>query len=258
MCHGVAPNRQPPLTIERYQTYFGMAADMGFTSISYDALAAWRDDDTPLPGRPIMFDIDHPVKSVYDEMFPVMRDLGFSANLFVNTLPMETEPEQCMTWDEIGELAAAGWQIGAHTHTHPNLSQLGVDDPSGAMIRSELETCDTILQRELGITPRDFAYTTTTWSSAAEAEVKKRYRFARLWIIGSTYQADGGEIRYADLVGVAGNDESDGGPPHAARYITRETPAYQLPSMELGYLIYQYDAFRTYLEGALQGPNDQT
>jgi len=36
----------------------------------------------------------------------------------------------------------------------------------------------------------------------------------------------------------------DGGPPHSVRYITKDTDTHRLPSME-------YDAFRSYLEGAL-------
>jgi hypothetical protein len=57
----------------------------------------------------------------------------------------------------------------------------------------------------------------------------------------------------ADLVGVPGADEADGGPPTAARYITRHSHPYRLPSMELECLIYEYDAFRSYLQGALGG-----
>ena len=44
---------------------------------------------------------------------------------------------------------------------------------------------------------------------------------------------------------------SDGGPPFAARYITKDSLPYKLPSMEFEYLIYEYDAFKKYLEGAL-------
>ncbi len=140
--------------------------------------------------------------------------------------------------------------IGSHTHTHPDLSDLSLKDPSGEAVREELVKCGEILERQLGVEARDFAFTGTTWSAVAESEVQKRYRFGRLWIIGSTYRADGGEIRYADLVGVCGADEPDGGPPYAARYITKRTHPYRLPSMELAYLIHEYDTFRSYLEGA--------
>ena len=58
-------------------------------------------------------------------------------------------------------------------------------------------------------------------------------------------------MRFADLVGAAGEDEIDGGPPHAARYITEDSDPLRLPSMELEHFIFEYDDFRRYLEGAL-------
>ena len=92
----------------------------------------------------------------------------------------------------------------------------------------------------------------STWSQIAEDEVKKRYRFGRLWIIGTHYDTDEGPIRFADLVGVPGDDEEDGGPPFEARYVTKDSHPYRLPSMELDSLIYEYEAFRSYLEAAVQ------
>ena len=59
------------------------------------------------------------------------------------------------------------------------------------------------------------------------------------------------ELEHADLVGVPGPDEADGGPPHGARYITQDSDPYRLPSMEFQALIHEPEAFRRYLEGAL-------
>ena len=149
------------------------------------------------------------------------------------------------------ELIELGWHFGAHTHTHPNLSQLFEKDPSGDELRMELDTCDGLLKKHLGIAPRDFAFTGTSWSSMAEKLVMQRYRFGRLWIVGNMYQVDGQKMRYADLVGIEGADESDGGPPKAARYIEENSPRYRLPSMEIQGLIHDPEAFRHYLKGAL-------
>ena len=253
MCHGINPGGDFPLSRQRFASLVEIAAAEGFTSIGYDQLAAWRQDGEPLPPRPIMFDFDHPVRSML-ECHELLAAHGFSGNLFVNTGPMQAEGygRLTMTWDEIGGLAQAGWHIGAHTVNHPNLSHLVEGDPDGEQLRWELETCDATIKKELGITPRDFAFTGTSWSSVAEREVMQRYRFGRLWIVGPEYQADGRAIRYADLAGVKGEDEADGGPPMAARYITADTPAYRLPSMELQCaLMYEADAFRAYLAGAL-------
>ncbi len=260
MCHGVNADRQPPLDADHFETCFRIASELDFESISYDDLAASRSGGAELPARAIMFDFDHPVRSIHEVIGPIMARFGFAGNLFVNTGPMEEmyaapladrQHRQWMTWEEIAELMAAGWHIGSHTHTHPNLSNLAVEDPTGARVREELAMCDHILKRELGIEPRDFAFTGTSWSSVAEHEVRQRYRFGRLWIVGAMYQADGGPIRYAELVRVDGDDESDGGPPEAARYITPETDPYRLPSMELERLIFDHDAYRHYLTCAL-------
>lgn len=262
MCHGVNLKRQPPLDAEHFAKSFRIASEMAFESISYHQLAAWRKrGEVEIPQRPIMFDFDHPKKSIRHEIQPIMQNFGFRGNLFINSGVMEKmysgripgdESREWMTWEEIGELIDMGWHIGSHTHTHPNLSDLCTKDPSGETVYAELAKCDHILKKELGVEPKDFAFTGTTWSSIAEREVKKRYRFGRLCIVGSVYQADGENVRYADLVDVCGDDEADGGPPYSTRYITRQTHPFRLPSMELEYLIFEHDAFRNYLQGAIE------
>jgi peptidoglycan/xylan/chitin deacetylase (PgdA/CDA1 family) len=263
MCHGIDPTSADPflnLTQPHFDELVGAASEMGFTSINYDQLAAWRAGTGTLPERPIMFDFDHPMKSMRFEVHDVLAKHGYLGNLFVNTgmldkIHSELYPPdsklEIMTWAQLGELRDLGWHIGAHTVTHPSLSKLGVEDPSGVKIRRELEVCDTRLKTELGVVAKDFAFTGTSWSKVAEDEVAKRYRFGRLWIIGSGYDADGKRIRFADLVGSKDPDDADGGPPMATRYITKETHPYRLPSVEIqSPLIATVEQFRRYLEGA--------
>ena len=257
MCHGINAQGDYPLTEDHLDMLVRIAQEMAFRSINYDDLAAWRDGTGGLPDRPIMFDFDHPVKSIRYGVHDVLSRYGYRGNLFINTGVMDPNNEgygvETMTWDEIRELMDLGWHMGAHTTTHPNLSKLLAEDPTGETLGQELEGCDGTLMAHLGIRPQDFAYTGTSWSSVAEKLVMQRYRFGRLWIVGSKYEADGKWVRYADLVGVAGEDEADGGPPMAARYITRDTAAYRLPSVEIRCrLIHRPEAFRAYLEGALR------
>jgi len=260
MCHGISVKGDKPLTPERFDALIRVAADMNFTSVGYDDLAAWRAGKAEMPDRPILFDFDHPVKSMRYAVKETLDRYGFKGNLFVQTQPLlelhtgplpPDEEREILTWDELRELRDAGWNIGAHTVSHPNLSKLYQEDPSGERLRHELDESNATLEKQLGAPPRDFAFTGTSWSSRAEEEVRKRYRFGRLWIVGAVYQVDGKEMRYADLVGVEGDDEPDGGPPAAARYITRHSDPYRLPSMEFQALIYEPHAFRSYLKGAV-------
>lgn len=260
MCHGITWQPKPRkirhtvnrLTAERFQTYFQIASELGFQSISYEHLANWMNGTSNLPERSIMFDFDHPDWSIGRVIAPIMQQFGYAGNLFIHTSPMEKgDNRYTMEWQEISDLLAAGWHIGAHMHRHYNLDYLASKDPSGGLIREELEKCDDLIHTNLGIVPKDFAYTGSTWSRISENEVRQRYRFGRLWIVGTHYKTDEGEIRYADLVGVLGDDEVDGGPPYAARYITEDSHPYRLPSMDLEYLMFEFDAFREYLQGAL-------
>lgn len=257
MCHGTTDR----LTLDRFEEYLRIARELDFSTINYDQLYDWLTGAGTLPARPLMIDVDHPVASAPADMLPLMERYGFIGNLFVNTGYFEQRcgvdgtPSLCAAWDQIRELRDAGWTIGAHTHSHPNLSELSVTDPDGEAIRAEMDTNDALIEEQVGVRPLYFAFTGnrtgSTWSTVADREARRRYRLGRLWIIGGECEVDGEVRRYADFIGAAGPDEADGGPPHAVRYITRETPLFRLPSMEMEYLIYEPEAFRQYLTLAL-------
>lgn len=260
MCHGINAR----LTRNRFEQYLKIMNELGFSTINYDQLYAWLTGTEILPNRPLLIDVDHPVQSVFTEMFPLMERYGFTGNLFVNTgyfeercgqAPRILPRSSCATWDQIYQLMTSGWTIGAHTHTHPNLSELSLVDPNGEALRREMETNDALLEKHLGTPPQYFAFTGnstgSTWSTIADIEAKQRYQLGRLWIIGHECEVDGEVKRYADLVGADGPDEADGGPPHSTRYITHQTPLFKIPSMELERLIYEPEAFRQYLSQAL-------
>ena len=283
MCHGIRTGGDAmpsayPLSEEHFEKLVAVAHSLGFESISYDQLERWRAGDTEgLPARPIMWDVDHPVKGVLG-IARVLKRHGMAGNLFVNTGVMGAEEEwgiepyagvrdqasivtaerggPAMTWEDIRGLVREGWHIGAHTVTHPNLSELSTTDPAGTILIKELEACDNTLYAELGRQPRDFAFTSTTFSTIAAELVEQRYRFGRLWIIGSHYHNDGQDVRFASISGHAHlPDEDDGGPPTASRYITRNTLSHRLPSMEIqSPLIHAPQDFRAYLLGACEQP----
>jgi hypothetical protein len=107
---------------------------LGFESIGYDELAAWRDSVGILPEQPIMFDFDHPVGSMGYEVREVLAKYGYSGNLFIYTgsldqtwtgaRPGTSDTDDLLTWEELGTLRESGWSI---------------KDPSGDMLREELD-----------------------------------------------------------------------------------------------------------------------
>jgi peptidoglycan/xylan/chitin deacetylase (PgdA/CDA1 family) len=122
-------------------------------------------------GRQLVVTFDDGFQSVRDLAFPILRELGVPATLYVPTGFMdggqllawpgtdewvggEHEHElAAMSWDGVRELREAGWEIGAHTHTHPKLTQ--VDD---AQLADELERSRRICEERLGEPCRSVAY----------------------------------------------------------------------------------------------------
>lgn len=265
MCHGVTDT----LGIDKFQAFFNIAKNHNFKSISYDQLYMWLQGSIELPNRPVIFDFDHPVISIYRDIFPIMNEVGFTGNLFVNTGPMidmysqekdKAQGRELMTWNELGMLMNAGWTIGGHTHTHPDLYNLALKDPSGDKIAAEMELNNRILEENLGFSPKYFAYAGESFSTLAEEEAKKRYRLARLWITDENYLVNGELMPFSEFVQVYGNAEKDGGPPFQSRYVTKASNPYRLPSMELDRcentrmkgLVYEEANFEKYLIDSLE------
>lgn len=96
-------------------------------------------------GRSLSITFDDAYRSVFELAFPILRGLGLTATVFVPTSFVDTGAPMAwpgidqwlggpfereligMSWDELGELSQAGWEIGSHTHTHPHLPELGDD-----------------------------------------------------------------------------------------------------------------------------------
>ena len=164
MCHGIRDDGEKPLPVERLDALMRVASEMGFSSITYDQYAAWRYDGGTLPDRPIMIDFDHPIKNMRYETHDTLAKYGYVGNLFMYTrpydreydrdLPWDDSPDDHMTWEEIGELRELGWSIGAHTVSHPNLSDLSQEDPTGERMAIELDRCNELIERYLGFRPR--------------------------------------------------------------------------------------------------------
>ena len=115
---------------------------------------------------------DDAYRSVLEQAAPVLDRLGVAATLFVPTGWVGTEhrraawPEmeqwqrpgherelELMDWDEIRALAERGWEIGAHSRTHPRLTQLE-DGP----LQAELVGSRMAVETELGRPCPSIAY----------------------------------------------------------------------------------------------------
>ncbi|CAM5449107.1 polysaccharide deacetylase family protein [Streptomyces fumanus] len=164
MYHAVADEpadatRALSVTPRAFAEQMAAVAERGLTPVTTADLAgAWR-SGRPLPRRPVLITFDDGYEGVHRHALPVLAAHGFPATLFVTTGwlrgPYGTGGalDTMLDWDQVRALAGAGVEIGGHSHTHPQLDQLG----TGAL-RHELIRCREILTGHLGTAPASFAY----------------------------------------------------------------------------------------------------
>ncbi|WP_338776927.1 polysaccharide deacetylase family protein [Streptomyces sp. DG1A-41] len=164
MYHAVAtdPNdatRALSVTPEAFAEQMSVLADRGLSPVTTAELAAcWR-SGRALPERPVLITFDDGYEGVHRHALPVLAKHGFPATLFVSTGwiqgPYDTGGglDTMLDWDQVRELAAAGVEIGGHSHSHPQLDQV-----SDATLRFELIHCKEIVADQLNTVPASFAY----------------------------------------------------------------------------------------------------
>jgi peptidoglycan/xylan/chitin deacetylase (PgdA/CDA1 family) len=115
-------------------------------------------------GRSLVVTFDDAFRSVLERGLPVLERLGVPATLFVPTdfaaeaAPMTwstlgrwqdgpfEEELRCMSWEEVRRLAAAGWEVGSHTCSHPKLTEIEAEVAADELERSRA-ACEEALQR---------------------------------------------------------------------------------------------------------------
>lgn len=118
----------------------------------------------PPGSRTLVVTFDDAYRSVLERGLPVLERLGVPATIFVPTdfageaAPMtwstlgqwvgtEHEPElRCMSWDHLRQLSGAGWEIGSHTCSHPDLTTVDRERAWAELLRSR-ERCEAELRR---------------------------------------------------------------------------------------------------------------
>ena len=78
--------------------------------------------DECLPSSMITFTFDDGCLSTYTKAFPILEKYSYPATVFIITSTLG-EPGY-MTIEQVLDLADKGWEIGSHTVSHPDLTQL--------------------------------------------------------------------------------------------------------------------------------------
>lgn len=115
----------PPDVFEQEMKFL---SEQGYQTIRLRELLKYFEAGTPLPPKPIILTFDDGYADHYTNVFPTLKDFGFTGTFFIITQFADRNANGYMTWEQIQELATNGMEIGTHTLDHrANLAGLNVN-----------------------------------------------------------------------------------------------------------------------------------
>jgi peptidoglycan/xylan/chitin deacetylase (PgdA/CDA1 family) len=146
------------VTPSRLEQQLRHLLDRGYRGTTFTAAVA-----NPGSGRTVAVTFDDAFRSVLTHGFPVLERLGLPATIFAPTAFMDGDRPLAwpgigewggssyeaelmpLSWEQLGDIADAGWEVGSHTRTHPRLTTLD-DEELARELGGSRDDCE----RELG------------------------------------------------------------------------------------------------------------
>ena len=143
----------------------------GYRVISLREFAEFTRLGRQIPQRSVVLTFDDGYKSFRQYAYPVLRELGFTATLFVYT-DYVGAGRNALSWQDLRELGAEGFDVQAHSKTHGDLRRVAgePDAQYQRRMQSELAQPQELFQKNLGRRADIIAYPYGSWDESLLAK----------------------------------------------------------------------------------------
>lgn len=181
MYHSISPAAAPGF--ERFAmhptdfaSHMAFLAGAGYQTLTVTEAMTAQDRHQPLPERSVVLTFDDGFADFHTTALPILREHRLRATLYVITgyvggtgrwlADCDEQGRQMIGWSQLREAAAEGVEIGAHSHTHPQLDRLDT-----TRLAAEIRRPKVLLEDQLGLAVNSFAYPFGYWDKATRRAV---------------------------------------------------------------------------------------
>jgi peptidoglycan/xylan/chitin deacetylase (PgdA/CDA1 family) len=166
---------------EKFQRQMTTLKQTGANVLSLFEVASCLQAKRLFPANSVAITFDDGFRSVYDVAFPVLKEYGFPATVFLVTdfcgktnrwfgQPGSIPTFDLLGWNEIAEMAPENIEFGVHTATHPDLMKI-----PQARLEEEIIGARATLQKILSQRDYPFAYPYGTSSSLGRNMIETNF-----------------------------------------------------------------------------------
>ena len=142
MYHRFEDERFPSTSIssKNFQNHIKYLKENNFNILPISDLILFFNKKNDIPEKSVFLTIDDGYKSFYEHAFPILRKYQLPFSLFLSTKFVSSEKNSdFMNWEMIQELSENKGEILNHTHSHPKLLELEINEVEKEFYLAEKE-----------------------------------------------------------------------------------------------------------------------
>ena len=179
-----------------FRLHLNYIMENNWSVISTNQLSDWIEGKVEIPEKSVVLHFDNGWLDTFTIAMPIVRELGITATCYVisdateaaskglaaniRTSTEGSVKKRCIDWKQTNLLLEMGWEIGAHTATHPKLVDL-LNEHGEEGVMSEIEKSNKSYLDNLGFIPIHFAYPSGSNNIHTDRLLGDVYQTLRLW-----------------------------------------------------------------------------
>ena len=174
---------------KEFSRQMGLLKRQNYKTISLARLKKGVENNEETNEKLVVITFDDGHEGVYSNAYPILRDNGFIATLYVvpswidskemftrrigstgKEIPLGEQYSAFMSWENLKELSNHGYDIGSHTFSHQLLVNL-----ENEALKQELDLADKAIKDNLGLDVKHFCYPYGSFNEQIRELIVTRY-----------------------------------------------------------------------------------